>query len=100
MKLAKFVIIILTIMSCFMTFSIYNSAKATETNAGGFVSSSNSTRSSNEEVQTQVMTSVGEVTSGQNAGFGLQESLNTIIIAVGVIIILLSIAILVRLRQY
>ena len=98
MKLAKFVIVILIIMSCFMTFSIYNSAKATETNAGGFVSSSNSTTTNTEVVQT--MTSVGEVTSGQNAGFGLQESLNTIIIAVGVIIILLSIAILVRLRQY
>ena len=98
MKLAKFVIVILTIMSCFMTFSIYNSAKATETNAGGFVSSSNSTTTNTEVVQT--MTSVGEVTSGQNAGFGLQESLNTIIIAVGVIIILLSIAILVRLKQY
>ena len=105
MKLAKLILVILTILSCFVAFSIYTTAKATTDvtsaeNNSGYISGRNTTANQSQEPVTQVMTNVGEVTSGENAGFGLSEALNTIIIAVGVIIILLSIAILIRLKQY
>ena len=104
MKLAKLILIILTVLSCFVSFSIYTTAKATQDVAtaetSGYISGRNTTSNQAQEPVTHVMTNVGEVTSGENAGFGLSEALNTIIIAVGVIIILLSIAILIRLKQY
>ena len=104
MKLAKLILVILTVLSCFVAFSIYTTANATQDVASaetsGYISGRNTTANQSQEPVTQVMTNVGEVTSGENAGFGLSEALNTIIIAVGVIIILLSIAILIRLKQY
>ena len=62
MKLAKFILVILTVVSCFMAFSIYTTSKATDaasTESSGYISGRNTTANQSQEPQTQIMTNVG-----------------------------------------